>query len=117
MIYKTAEAFSATCAACCSVFVASNQVSSDFMCAASVQWAIIAALSSLFYVLAVLYNSKFCRSSARFYSGCAWGLVLLGALFVAAPLPLLLIAAALFLFDFAAMLKGAEWQKNNYPCF
>lgn len=77
------------------------------------EWCVLAAVTSIAYLLAILLRHNALRSVARFWSGCAWGAIVLVCLWQAELRPLLLCAIALFGFDFYAVFKGEKWQKSN----
>lgn len=77
------------------------------------EWCVLAAATSIAYLMAILFHHDALRSIARFWSGCAWGAIVLICLWQAELRPLLLCALALFGFDFYAVFKGEKWQKSN----
>lgn len=79
------------------------------------QWCFLASVTSLAYILSMIFRVELLRSIARFYSGCAWGAVLLMSLWHSELGPLVLCAAALFSFDFYAVFKGEKWHRNKKP--
>lgn len=76
-------------------------------------WCVLASVTSIAYLLAITFRHDALRSIARFWSGCAWGSIVLICLWQAELRPLLLCALALFGFDFYAVFKGEKWQKSN----
>lgn len=79
------------------------------------QWCFLASITSVAYLLSLIFRAELFRSLARFYSGCAWGAVLMMSLWHSELRPLVLIAAALFSFDFYAVFKGEKWHKSMCP--
>lgn len=77
------------------------------------QWALMAGACSLAYVLYIAFNAQFFRSLARFLSGCIWGAIVLVCMWVRSLDVIFWSAAALFSFDFYAVLKGGMCQKSK----
>lgn len=77
------------------------------------QWGWMAAAASLLFLVGLYFNLHSWRSSARFLSGCVWGLVLLACLFTQTLSVFLGVATLLFLIDFLAAWKDPKCQKNN----
>jgi hypothetical protein len=77
------------------------------------EWCVLAAVTSVAYLLSIVFKTEWLRSMARFYSGCAWGAVLLMSLWHSELRPLVLCAAALFSFDFYAVFKGEKWHSSK----
>ncbi len=77
------------------------------------EWCWLAAVTSIAYLMAIMFKQDVLRSVARFWSGCAWGAIVLVGLWQTELRPLFWCAVALFSFDFYAVFKGEKWQKSN----
>lgn len=79
------------------------------------EWCVLATVTSVAYILSLIFRIELLRSVARFYSGCAWGAIVLVSLWRAELRPLFWCAVALFSFDFYAVFKGEKWHKSMSP--
>lgn len=112
---KSGEAVSALVTAAISAAVLVHGQGSLLSVDMMQEWCYLAAITSVAYILSLIFRVEWLRSMARFYSGLAWGAIILVGLWRTELQPLMLCAAALFGFDFYAVFKGEKWHKSNCP--